>query len=350
MRFLALFAFVSVLGCGAPPGGKAPAAIGTLPPASSPAARSASGSVSASASANDVAVPSGTFAIHIPPSAKWPLELAAPALAFGAEQTTLVAERGTAAIAHIEPLASRWSTAPFVNVHLLPQQITAPRLLASSIPNVRVQALHDGESIAFRLVWNDDTPNGNVASGMFTDAAAVQLPIDAAASPMMGHPGGRVQILHWKALWQKDQDVGFQDVHTLYPNIWSDLYWFSPNAHPHPVQDIAADPYGRAWLIALSAGNSVALVNRSTPAQELIAEGFGTLTAQPESATTARGVWFDNTWVLVIERPLKTADPLDAPLSAGGKTQAAFAIWNGGDGNVGARKHWSAWVDLEVAK
>jgi hypothetical protein len=45
------------------------------------------------------------------------------------------------------------------------------------------------------------------------------------------------------------------------------------------------------------------------------------------------------------------SDDQNAPrLAPGDKTVAAFAVWEGGNREVGARKAWSAWIPVVVTK
>ena len=232
-----------------------------------------------------------------------------------------------------------------------PQQELAPSLKKATVDKLAVKALTDGKRVSFLLTWTDETLDGNVDVSRFTDGIAMEFPLHAEASPQMGSPGMPVQVLSWKALWQKDVDVAFQDVQHLHPNFWSDLYWFAEGGHPWPVPGAFESEHAKQWFVALSAGNPVAAWGRKTPAIELVSEGPGTLTHQPESETTAKGAWKDKQWKVVFTRPLETADPNDFQFELGGKGRTAFAVWNGSGGNVGARKHWSTnWIAFEVAK
>jgi hypothetical protein len=253
-----------------------------------------------------------------------------------------------ASIGSDNPYAEVWKQAPYYETPLQAQQMAMPTIPAPTVPALRAQALRDGERIAFRLSWQDSTADGNVDSGQFTDAVAIEFPLDAGAAPMMGHKGAKVQILHWKALWQKDLDVGFQDVQDLHPNYWYDLYWFAEGKFPFPVKDGAfKDKRSLQWFIAQSAGNPMAVFSRTQPVEELVAEGFGSLTHQPESASTGKGAWVKGTWAVVISRPLTTSDATDYQFKPG-NAQIAFAVWQGGAGNVGGRKNWTSWSTLEV--
>jgi hypothetical protein len=211
-----------------------------------------------------------------------------------------------------------------------------------------VQGLTDGRQVAFLVSWKDPSADMNVNSGRFSDAAAVQLAVDANAAYTMGVEGMKVQILYWKALWQKDLDEHFQDVQDLHPNYWSDLYWFAEGEFPYPVPVAFQKPESRLWFVAWQAGNPMADFERAQPVEELVAEGFGTLTHQPESASTARGAWKEGRWSVVFARPLSTNDPLDYQFRPGEPDVVAFAVWDGSSGNVGARHQQSLWVVFEV--
>jgi hypothetical protein len=235
-----------------------------------------------------------------------------------------------------------------VEIPLLPQNVTMPSVDTLSVASVKLQGLTDGRWIVWKLSWPDAAPDMNVDAGRFSDAAALQFPLDADASYMMGGPQMRVQILHWKALWQKDIDEGFQDVQDLHPNYWADLYWFAQGERPFPVPDAFADETSRQWFPALEAGNPVSAWRRTRPVEELVAEGYGTLTHQARSATLGRGVWRDGRWSVVFARPLATDDPLDFQFRARDRGQVGVAVWNGLDGNVGGRKQYSNWIRFEL--
>jgi hypothetical protein len=45
------------------------------------------------------------------------------------------------------------------------------------------------------------------------------------------------------------------------------------------------------------------------------------------------------------------SDDVNAPqLAAGARTVAAFAVWEGGAREVGARKAWASWVPLVIGR
>jgi hypothetical protein len=254
-----------------------------------------------------------------------------------------------AALPESDPFAAAWDAVPAMAVPVTPQAITMPALETASVDQVHVQAVTDGRMILWRLTWLDPSPDASVDSGRFTDAVAVQFPLAPNASYMMGEKEMTVQILHWKAVWQKDVDEHFQDVQDLHPNYWTDLYWFAQGEFPYPVPEAFADTTSHQWFPAYRAGNPMADFLRAQPVEELFAEGFGSLTPQSESATGARGAWRDGRWAVVFARPLRTEDPLDYQFSNGSRGNFAVAVWEGSAGNVGGRKHWSMWVEFQLA-
>jgi len=252
-----------------------------------------------------------------------------------------------------DPLSVTWQKAPIEEIAVLPQQMAMPTLAKASIDKIKVQALNDGHTIGWRVAWQDKTADMNVESGRFTDAVALEFPLSDKAAPMMGGyraQGGKVQILYWKALWQKDINEGFQDVQDVYPNYWTDLYWFAEGGFPYHVPEAFQNPISQQWFIGYQAGNPVSVFSRLQPVEELVAEGWGTLTHQPNAVTAGKGVWDGKEWAVVFVRPLTTDDPTDHQFNLEKDSQVAFAVWQGSEENVGGRKHWSNWTAYHLQK
>lgn len=258
-----------------------------------------------------------------------------------------------------DPTSIIWSRAKSLKINLIPQQMTLPMLDKASVPWAELQAIHNGSLVAFRLKWPDPKRDVNVDVDRFTDSAAIMFPLDPTrpASFTMGNPGGRVHILHWKALWQEDIDKGFQDVKTLHPNYWVDLYFFAEEAIPlfaegefpqHPAALSFKTPEALAQLPGAYVRNPVSIFNRETPVEEAMADGFGTFTNQPRQNATGRGIWQDGQWTVVISRPNVTDDPLDAQFSPGKDSFISIAIWDGAHKNVGGRKQYAPWVKIHL--
>jgi hypothetical protein len=222
-------------------------------------------------------------------------------------------------------------------------------LETSTVPSIRVEILRDDRRIAWRLSWVAPTPASLVETAHFSDAVALQFPMADGAPFTMGGKGLPVRLIQWRAIWQKDIDEGFQDIKKVYPNSWYDLYWFSTTgAGPVPMASLI-DPAAVQFDPARAAGNPMAKFDRTQPFDELVAEGFGTVTSIGDSPGQARGVWRDGRWTVVIDRPWDTQDPLIARLLAmGSKGMISLAVWDGSAGNRGGRKHHCGWVPMRI--
>ena len=195
-----------------------------------------------------------------------------------------------------DPMAPEWDEAKEVTVILQRQDQTMPIMETLAVPSISVKAMTDGRRIAWHLSWDDLQADYHLDTDRFCDAVAIQFPLKANAAYTMGAIDFPVQIIQWKAIWQKDIDEHFQDVQDLHPNYWTDLYWFAEGDWPYRVPDDFQSTEALDWFIGYRAGNPMADMYREEPVQELISEGFGTLTHQPKSASIGRGVWADGRW------------------------------------------------------
>ena len=243
-----------------------------------------------------------------------------------------------------DPAAAFWKDAPATTVVLLPQTITTPSDPQPAVPSLQVRAVHDGRWLAFLLEWHDATESERIVVDQFGDQVAIELPSefkkDALPSPMMGNPGGRVEIWQWRAAFQRDVERGR-------PQVTNDLY---PNAHADVYPDeILKAIDARPYTGAVGVDNPIARAGKS-PVLEQIAEGFGSLTIRPDhQQADGKGVWADGTWRVVVTHPL-AGDAADVRLAPGGETAAAFAVWDGGGREVGSRKAWSTWTIVKLAE
>lgn len=252
-----------------------------------------------------------------------------------------------AAVPALENIADpAWDKIPATEIPLQPQQTTSPTLEKATVLALQVQAIHDDKRAAWRISWPAAGPATQVETGAFTDAVAIQFPMVDGAPFTMGAKGQPVRLLHWKAIWQKDIDSGFQDITDLYPNAWCDLYWFAPGLGRISAAQLGSDPKARAFMSHLAAGNPMANTHRKQPVEEIVAEGFGSATSVPDSPSTAHGVWKDGRWTVVLDRPLNPADPLAARLRSHPQNLVSFAVWDGTAGNRGGRKQYCTWIPL----
>jgi DMSO reductase family type II enzyme heme b subunit len=236
-----------------------------------------------------------------------------------------------------------WAKAPRYTVALSPQNIVAPMNLKPATTQLIVQSLHDDRGrIAFRLEWADPSPDMLPRLNQFPDAVALQFPLDPRnpPAPMMGHrPGGRVNIVQWRADWQRDVDKGNISVKDLYPNAVVD----APVDKVYKGQDMEAFSAGR------NIGNIVSQPDKPRAVQDLMAEGYGSLTPKPIQHAEGRGTWRRGKWRVVIVRSMEADFDKDAAgLPAKSLSQIGFAVWNGGSGERGSRKAWAPWVPLTI--
>jgi len=241
-----------------------------------------------------------------------------------------------------DPADAAWRKAPVHTAALLLQDLVEPRLMTPSTTQVRVQAITDGARIAFRLEWADSAADNLPGAARFSDACAVQLPSKIEAdmpAPQMGEPGRPVEIAYWRASWQATLDGRKDTIDTLYPNASVDHYPFeAPSLKPgSPAQSEMAARYAPARAL----GNMME-GPRGRSVQDLVAEGPGTIRPAADSRSNAKGSRAGHGWIVVIDRPLPAA------LSNGGRSQAAFAVWEGSKDEVGSRKMRTAWTQFSV--
>jgi hypothetical protein len=259
-----------------------------------------------------------------------------------AAQAPLVAARVPGAGPILEPGAPVWKDARPVTVAMLPQTVTPPHQPDAGVKALTVRAVHNGGWVAFLVQWKDATKSDRVILDNFGDQVAIQQPVDIKAtppSPMMGNPGGRVNIMQWRAAFQKDIEDGHAPtIRDLYPYSWNDYY---------PDEVLGATD-ARPYAGALGIENPISR-GTATPVLDQMAEGWGSMTVKPDQHALGKGVWKDGRWSVVITRPM-VSDDVNAPrLLLGDRAVVAFAVWEGGHREVGARKAWAPWTPLVIA-
>jgi DMSO reductase family type II enzyme heme b subunit len=287
---------------------------------------------------------SGTHATAA--SATAPAALSAVAEAPPAEIKVTKAEQAPSIDNPLDPF---WEKIAVVDVDLLPQQAAPPVLAKGTVAKLRVQAVRDGQRYVWRLNWDQPVVADRSDVGEFSDAVAMQFPLTDGAPYTMGGPKMPVRMLYWKAIWQKDVDLGFQDLVTIQPNSDSDFYWFTNGEAPYSVTKSFENPFSKQWMIAASAGNPMVDFHRQHPLEELTAHGFGSSTHVGETPSRGRGVWKDGQWYVVIDRPIDSSDPLITRFNENPQQQLiAFAVWDGNASNRGARKNITNWIVMRI--
>jgi DMSO reductase family type II enzyme heme b subunit len=140
-----------------------------------------------------------------------------------------------------------------------------------AVSSVHVDAIHNGEVLAFRLEWEDPSENSELSDNEdFPDAAAIALPA-APGAPLilMGAEGLPVNAWYWRA-------------------------------------------------------------DEKNAARHVSAQGLGTSQTLDTDLVKARGVWRDGRWQVVIARPMQVSGVTGcAQLEPGQETGFGVAIWEG---------------------
>lgn len=261
-------------------------------------------------------------------------------------EAAIVVERTQAKVEKIQPADSAWSKVKAAVVPLMGQPMAVPMPKGTNTSSVSVQALHDGEWVAFRLRWKDSEKSSPQKLGEFSDAVAIQFPVKEGPPPIvfMGSKEQPVHIYHWRAQYQADRERGrLMTPKDMYPNMSVDAYPMEFD-DPGTVKGLTQEKrdvyaHGRA------AGNPQSYLK--TGVDEILAEGFGSSAAVEGGVAQGTGKWEKGEWTVVITRPMKNGD--GSKFSPGQPTVAAFAVWQGGKGEVGSRKSVTmSWVPVEV--
>jgi mono/diheme cytochrome c family protein len=241
-----------------------------------------------------------------------------------------------------------WRQAPPVNLHLMPMWWRAQRP-----EELTVQALHNGKEIALLLTWTDETHDHTAMRPQdFRDAAAVELSM-AADPPFfaMGEAGKFVNIWMWKSERQADLEPAFQDLDKVYPHIGIDSYPNSKlSALEQPTRQALTLESDPTFVTGWGAGNIVSDPTRPSASEDLVAQGFGTLSARPRSdqSVEALGVYSTGTYRVVLRRALAARGKGSAALRPGTTVPVAFAVWNGSAGDRDGKKSVTIWQDLKL--
>lgn len=246
------------------------------------------------------------------------------------------------------PDSGIWRLAAPVNLHLMPLWWRSDRP-----EEVTVRAVHDGKEIALLAVWADETHDHTAMRPQdFRDAVAVQFSLTKDPPFFaMGEKGNPVNIWIWKSEVQADIEMPFHDLETVYPNLGIDSY---PNLMRSPVEQ----PHRHAltlesdkrFVTGWGAGNIVSLPKRKSPAENLIAQGFGTLRARAEQDVDAKGVYSSGSYRVMFRRSLKPKGKGAVALQPGTSVPVAFAVWNGSAGDRDGKKSVTIWQELKIAK
>jgi cytochrome c oxidase subunit 2 len=219
--------------------------------------------------------------------------------------------------------ADLWQDVPGIDLELK-HQVTERPWPSGHTELVKVQALHNGKDIYFKMTWKDDQKDASLSLDKFSDGCAVAVPVDANApvrSIMMGF-SSPVNIWHWQAV----KDVQYWEGKTDLPQAYSDFVY----------------PFEQEEILSVSVPEVTSAVT------DLLSERAGSLTRKQRQIVQGRGLWQDGTWSVVIKRSLTTDESSQDCQFAWGDRSAAFAVWDGDQSDRGSRKSISEWVTLQI--
>ena len=211
---------------------------------------------------------------------------------------------------------TQWLAAPEYKIPLVSQFSVAPNAENVTRSQIRVRVLYNDREFGLLLVVADETKNDDVsAAGHFGDAIAVGFPTDYGRDvPLpyigMGNEGRPVNIWQWKAAWQLDIESGYRGVAQAYPNR-------VPRSGPIN------------YSAGAEAGSPLSQTSRTSPVENLMAEGFGTLTSTSSPRLEGRGTYQDGAWHVVMKRPLKPKGVGAYIRPTGDLLPITFAVWDG---------------------
>jgi mono/diheme cytochrome c family protein len=232
----------------------------------------------------------------------------------------------------MDPGNPLWENVPIQNIHTIP--LNARR---DPVDEIQFQSVVNDEGIAFRLVWEDSQPDRTSSRHQdFKDAVAMQFALGEVLlhehghnEPFfgMGNRGKVVNIWQWRADWQTEIETKEK---LEYATKGLDLDTMIFGGEVNPVESL--NPF------------------RDVPVEELNAEGFGTLTPQPQTKQNVmgKGVWADGKWSVVLYRSLDSLNKWDIKFQRKNPVLVAFAIWDGKHQDRNGRKVISMWQRLKA--
>ena len=249
-------------------------------------------------------------------------------------QTTSLVARRAPDDPGLDPSAGAWDQAEAVDVALTAQEVAYP-FGGGTTPSVSAKALYRDRTLYLRLEWDDSTRDVMTdETQTFADGLAIEFPSKAGSSVpsvCMGQADGGVNIWQWRADRQQRSRSWPQG---FFPNGYVDEY---------PMEGKLAYP-------ARYVDNIVAQTHRV--AQDLVAEGFGTLGPAAKQSVEASGAYSDSgsgSWAVVFRRPFAKPGTDQPGFSTNGKLDVAFAVWNGAKGERNGVKSVSQFGRLVIS-
>jgi mono/diheme cytochrome c family protein len=220
-------------------------------------------------------------------------------------------------------------------------------------PDLTVQAVHDGQTLAVRLSWQDQSHDEHaLRTETFEDAVALEL-YRGDAEPFLGMGAADSPVDVW--FWDADRQSGAFAVDDSYPNAVVDVFPFSETVVAsaelsRPGARMADQP--DVSLPARASGNSIVPTNDESGGTSLHVVGPGSVTFRvPQSQLVrAHGTWSNGRWSVLMTRPLVVSPEDGLSLEPGSRASVAFAVWDGSQQDRDGQKLITIWQDLEIEK
>ncbi len=213
------------------------------------------------------------------------------------------------------PSDSAWARADRYWFPLVGQVIRKPRWFAPEVSGVWVQAMHDGQTLALRVSWDDRSQSPDPAWLGFEQRLLQTVASDDSGAPSKAEP------------WPDQLAVQF-------PRRVSDGM-----ERPYFLMGAATDPVYQ-WRWTSQPRRAVAGLARGI-------DQFDTLPTAP----AAQAVFDHGEWSVVFTRALATSDTAnEVQLAAGRAIPVAFFAWEGSSGEHRPRRAMSTWYCLGRAR
>lgn len=213
----------------------------------------------------------------------------------------------------VDPEDPRWNELESYYYPLAGQIVMEPRLFTPSIDSVFVKSVHNGQEVAFLVMWDDPTQDPSpIGSGIERASAEGQgNPTTSSESPQKF--GDRVAI-----------QFPVKDV--------------SGFAKPYFIMGDTERPIN-VWTWKAE-GSEIQESNASGPTREIVQN-------QETQEVQGKGLYQQGQWRVVFKRPLTTSDKdNDIQFETRKFLPIAFSVWNGSEGETGLKRSVSAWYYL----
>ncbi len=227
----------------------------------------------------------------------------------------------------LDPDNPIWDAVPAQDVHMIPLSART-----NPVNRVKFQSVVNDEGITFRLEWDDAIADRTSSRHQdFKDAIAMEFSLGDVLLHKFGHNepffgmgnrGKVVNIWQWRADWQTEIETKEK---LEYATQGMDMDTMIFGGEVNPVDSL--NPF------------------RDVPVEELNAEGFGTLTPQPQTKQNVlgKGVWKDGKWQVVFYRALESLNKWDIKFQSKQPVLISFAVWDGAHQDRNGRKVVSMW-------